>query len=181
MNEQRQISRRSFLKKTSALTAGAVAFPYIVPSSAMGRSGTIAPSNRIVMGAIGYGWQGGNNTKDLLRKKEVQYVAVCDVDKNHLEQAKTVVNNTYKNKDCATYSDFRELLARTDLDAVNIALPDHWHSIPAIMAAKAGLHIHGEKPLTHTLAEGRAIRSSMADRKLAEIGWQFSSCMRACP
>ncbi len=176
MNKQHQISRRSFLKKTSALTAGAVAFPYIVPSSAMGNDGTIAPSNRIVMGAIGYGWQGGNNTKDLLRKKEVQYVAVCDVDKNHLEQAKTVVNKTYKNKDCATYSDFRELLARKDLDAVNIALPDHWHSIPAIMAAKAGLHIHGEKPLSHTLSEGRAICDAV---KRYGVTWQTGSWQRS--
>jgi hypothetical protein len=140
MSKSGRITRRSFLRKTAGVAAGA-AFPYFVPSSALGKAGAVAPSNRIVMGAIGYGWQGGGNTKGFLQKPEVQYVAVCDVDKNHLEKAKATVDDKYGNKDCAAYDDFRELLARGDLDAVNIALPDHWHSIPVIMAAEAGLDI----------------------------------------
>jgi predicted dehydrogenase len=128
------------------------------------------------MGVIGYGWQGGSNTKDLLRRDEVQYVAVCDVDKQHLGNAKLKVDSTYGNKDCATYSDFRELIGRGDLDAVNIALPDHWHAIPAIEAARAGLDIHGEKPLTHNLAQGRALCDAV--KNYSRI-WQTGSWQRS--
>jgi hypothetical protein len=86
MSKRGRITRRSFLRKTAGVAAGAAAFPYFVPSSALGKAGGVAPSNRIVMGAIGYGWQGGGNTKGFLQKPEVQYVAVCDVDKNHQQR-----------------------------------------------------------------------------------------------
>ncbi|MHC4648285.1 MAG: Gfo/Idh/MocA family protein [Planctomycetota bacterium] len=176
MNKSAIITRRSFLRRTAGVAAGTIAFPYFVPSSVLGKTGVVAPSNRIVMGAIGYGWQGGSNTGGLLNKPEVQYVAVCDVDKNHLEKAKAKVDEKYGNKDCAAYGDFRELIARGDLDAVNIALPDHWHSVPAIMAAEAGLDIHGEKPLSHTLVEGRAMCDAI--RQYGRI-WQTGSWQRS--
>ncbi|MHC4475759.1 MAG: Gfo/Idh/MocA family protein [Planctomycetota bacterium] len=174
--KDKNISRRRFLKGAVGGAVGGIGFPYVVASSALGKAGAVAPSNRIVMAAIGYGWQGGSNTKSLLRKPEVQYVAVCDVDKNHLEKAKTKVDNTYGNKDCAAHGDFRELLSRDDLDAVNIALPDHWHSIPAIMAAEAGLDIHGEKPFSHTLAEGRAMCDAV--KRYGRV-WQTGSWQRS--
>jgi len=166
------ISRRRFLGGA----IGVAGFPYLISSSALGKAGAVAPSNRIVMGAIGIGWQGGNNLRGLLAKEEVQYVAVCDVDKNHLQAAKHAVDNKYGNEDCATYGDFREIIGRGDLDAVSIALPDHWHSIPAIMAAKAGLDIHGEKPLSHTLGEGRAMCDAV--KRYGRI-WQTGSWQRS--
>jgi predicted dehydrogenase len=171
-----EIGRRKFLKTATAITAGAVGFPYIVPSSALGNAGAIAPSNRIVMGSIGIGWQGGTNLGNFLGKEEVQYVAVCDVDLEHLEIARKKVNSTYGNEDCSTYRDYRELIARDDIDAVCISLPDHWHAIPAIAAAKSGKDIFGEKPLSHDLAEGRAICEAV--EKYGRI-WQTGSWQRS--
>jgi len=184
MNKRGRITRRSFLRRTAGVAAGTVAFPYFVPSSVLGKAGAVAAGNRIVMGVIGYGWQGGSNTEGFLQKPDVQYVAVCDVDSSHLNAAKTKIDNHYGNKDCAPYKDFRELLCRGDLDAVNIALPDHWHSIPAIMAVQAGLDIHGEKPFSHTLREGRAMCDAVNRRgRIWQTGsWQRSvgNFHRAC-
>ncbi len=172
----RKITRRDLLKKAAGTAAAAVCFPYVVPSSALGKAGTVAPSNRVVMAGIGLGWQGTANMKSFLGRDDVQFIAVCDIDKNHLAQAKQTVDKTYGNQDCATYHDFRELLARGDLDAVSIALPDHWHSIPAIAAARAGLDIYGEKPLSHTLLEGRAM--CQAVERYNRI-WQTGSWQRS--
>ncbi|MHC4501635.1 MAG: Gfo/Idh/MocA family protein, partial [Planctomycetota bacterium] len=176
MKKDGRLTRRDFLSRSVGVAAGSMTFPWVVPSSALGKAGTVAPSNRIVMGVIGYGWQGGGNTKGLLQKPEVQYVAVCDVDKSHLEKAKTDIDDKYGNTDCAAYHDFRELLARGDLDAVNIALPDHWHSIPVILAAQAGLDIHGEKPLSHSLVEGRTMCDAV--ERYGRI-WQTGSWQRS--
>jgi predicted dehydrogenase len=172
----KRINRRRFLKQAARTAAGAVGFPYVVSSSALGKAGTIAPSNRVVMAAIGIGWQGYSNMKSFLGKEQVQFVAVCDIDAEHRAKAKTKVDNTYGNSDCAAYHDFGELLARKDLDAVSIALPDHWHSIPAIAAAKAGLDIYGEKPLSHTLKEGRAMCDAV--KRHGRI-WQTGSWQRS--
>jgi len=176
MVDKNSIGRRQFLKRAAGFAASALAFPYIVPSSALGKAGTIAPSNRIVMGAIGIGWQGGNNMRGFLAKDEVQFVAVCDVDRNHLDKARKTVDEKYRNNDCAAYRNFRELLARSDLDAVCIALPDHWHAIPVIAAARAGIDIHGEKPLSHTLAQGRAMCEAVS--RYGRI-WQTGSWQRS--
>jgi predicted dehydrogenase len=169
---ENNINRRQFLKKA----AGAIAFPYIVSSSALGKAGTVAASNRIVMAAIGIGWQGMNNMRGFLGKDEARFVAVCDVDANHLDKAKKTVDEHYGNTDCATYRDFRELIARGDLDAVCIALPDHWHAIPVIAAARAGMDIHGEKPLSHSLAEGRAMCEAVSHYGRV---WQTGSWQRS--
>jgi len=153
MKDKRFISRRSFLKGTAAL-GPVLAFPSIVPSSVFGAN---APSNRIVMGAIGVGSQGTGDMRGFLSKGEVQMVAVCDVDKAHRDRAKQIVDEKYGNNDCKTYLDFRELIGRGDLDAVQIALPDHWHALPAIAAARAGLDIHAQKPFARSIREGRAM------------------------
>jgi len=170
-----RVSRRGFLK-TSAAAAGAVAFPYIIPSSALGAGGAVAPSDRTVMGCVGVGSQGTGNMRGFLNKRRVQIVAVCDVDRAHRDRAKGLVDERYDNEDCAGYNDFRELLARTDLDAVSIALPDHWHSVPAIMAAKAGFDIYAEKPLSLTIPEGRAMCDAV--HKSGRI-WQTGSWQRS--
>lgn len=107
---------------------------------------------------------------------DVQVVAVCDVDRNHLEGARDAVNGKYGNSDCATYGDFRELIARGDIDALSLALPDHWHAIPAVAGLKAGKDIYGEKPLSHNWAEGKAmVEAARAHGRVWQTGsWQRS-------
>ena len=145
-------TRRNFLKGTGAATA-AIAAPSIIPSSVLGRT-AVPPSERIVMGGIGLGNQGGNDFGAFLGNGEVQYVAVCDVRKNVRDGCKGRVDGHYKSKDCAAYNDFRELLARDDIDAVHIATPDHWHAIMIIEACRHGKDVFCQKPESLTLAEG---------------------------
>jgi len=171
-----KINRRQFIKKVSGVAAGAISFPYIIPSSALGKAGTVAPSNRIVMGCIGVGSMGTGDMKAFLTKDEVQIVAVCDVDSNHRNRARDIVNRKYQNEDCAAYNDFREIISRDDIDAVMIATPDQWHAIIAIMAARVGKDIHAQKPLAYTIAEGRAIVDAV--RKYG-IVWQTGSQQRS--
>ena len=170
------MNRRKFLKTASAMAAGAIGFPYIVPSSALGKAGSIAPSNRIVMGAIGVGDMGTHDMGGFLEKQGVQMVAVCDVDKSHRDRAKRICDEEYGNDDCTSYLDYRELLARDDLDAVTSALPDHWHGIVYVACAQAGLDIYGQKPLSRTIAEGRAICDAV---KQNGIIWQTGSWQRS--
>ncbi|MHC4112314.1 MAG: Gfo/Idh/MocA family protein [Planctomycetota bacterium] len=174
--KKREINRRQFLKRASGVTAGAIAFPYLIPSSALGGAGTVAPSNRIVMGSIGVGGMGTGDMRGFLGKRGVQYVAVCDVDKGHRDKAKGIVDKKNGNSDCSTYLDFRELIDRGDLDAVALAMPDHWHSIPAIAAARAGLDIHAQKPFARTIHEGRAMCDAV---KRYGIVWQTGSQQRS--
>ncbi len=171
-------SRRKFIKKAAGATLAMVAAPYIIPGSALGKNGAVAPSNRIVMGGIGLGGMGTGNSRNFLRKKEVQYVAVCDVDTKHLDRAKSMVDGTYKNNDCRTYKDYREFLEKEKLDAVTIALPDHWHAIISIAAANKGLDIYGEKPLARSIVEGRAMVNAVEKNKVI---WQTGSWQRSRP
>ena len=168
----RRINRRRFLCTTAAF----VTAPAILTRCVTAREGRPAPSERVVMGAIGLGWQGPGNLKQFLANPDVQVVAVCDVDQNHLMQNKAMVDGAYGNTDCATYTRFEDLIGRGDLDCVSIALPDHWHAIPAIAAAEAGLDIYGEKPLSHTLVEGRAMCDAVKRNKRI---WQTGSWQRS--
>ncbi|MCC6697251.1 MAG: Gfo/Idh/MocA family oxidoreductase [Candidatus Hydrogenedentes bacterium] len=170
------MSRRDFLKRTGVASAAAAGFPYIIPASALGANGTVAPSNRIVMGCIGVGSQGTGNMEGFLKMPDAQIVAVCDVDRAHRENAQKIVNETYGDQDCAGYGDFREFLERDDLDAVSIAVPDHWHSIPAIAAAKKGLDIYAEKPLALTINEGKAMVEAV---HRYGVVWQTGSWQRS--
>ncbi len=170
------MNRRRFLKKTAGTAAGLISFPYIVPSTVLGRPGTVAPSNKITIGCIGMGWQGEYNMVNLLNHSDTKVVAVCDIDAKHLKLGADTVNKKYGDKDCATYHDYRRLLAREDIDAVMIALPDHWHGISAIAAARAGKDIFGEKPLSHCFAEGRAICNAV---KRYGVVWQTGSWQRS--
>ncbi len=176
MSTKKGISRRRFIKTATGVTAGAIGFPYIVPSSALGKAGLVAPSNRIVMGAIGVGSMGTGDMKGFLGKQEVQMVAVCDVDKSHRDRAKELCDERYGNNDCTAYPDYRELIARGDIDAVTSALPDHWHGIVYVACAQAGLDIYGQKPLTRTIAEGRAVCDAV---KQYGIIWQTGSWQRS--
>jgi predicted dehydrogenase len=172
MKNQKQITRRSFLMST-ATTGATFAIPAIVPASVFGAN---APSNRIVMGAIGVGSQGTGDMQGFLGKREVRMVAVCDVEKSHRDRAKKIVDDRYGNKNCTAYLDFRNLIGRGDLDAVMLALPDQWHAIPAIAAARAGLDIHGQKPLARSIREGRAICDAV--HRYGRV-WQTGSQQRS--
>ncbi|MGA2592498.1 MAG: Gfo/Idh/MocA family oxidoreductase [Bryobacteraceae bacterium] len=177
------MNRRSFLKTAPALAA-------------LGGRGAVAASDRVTMGVIGTGNQGTNDLWDLLEDERVQVVAVCDVNRESpgywdgaiagREPARQIVEWTYARekrsgayKGCAAYEDFRQLLARTDIDAVLIALPDHWHSIPVIEAARAGKDIYGEKPLSLTIAEGRAMSDAVRQyKRIFQTGSQQRSDAR---
>jgi predicted dehydrogenase len=156
----RRINRRRFLTKAANLTTAAI-FPYVVSSSALGKAGAVAPSNRLTAACIGVGDQGTWVMRDFLSEKDVHVAAVCDVKAGTLEAARDRVNEHYQADGCATYSDFRELLARDDIDIVSIATPDHWHVPIALAAAKAGKHIYLEKPLGLSLAQDQALRDAV--------------------
>ncbi|MBN2411720.1 Gfo/Idh/MocA family oxidoreductase [candidate division KSB1 bacterium] len=184
MHKQKKLNRRDFLKNTAGSTAAALlGFPYIISSSALGNENRPAPSDRIVMGCIGLGGQGTFNLRAFLNQPDVQVVALCDVNegsddydmlyqfkgttaglKPALERVETfyaeqTTSGSYKG--CDTYHDFRDLLARKDIDAVTVCTPDHWHGLISIAAAKAGKDIYCEKPLTNTIVEGRAVSDAV--------------------
>jgi hypothetical protein len=155
MNSMKK-TRRDFLK-TTGLTTAAIGFPTIIPSTALGNADTPPPSERIVMGGIGLGNMGSGDMSNFLNNPLVQYVAVCEVRGNVLNERKNQVDAKYGNKDCKAYVDFRELLAREDIDAVHIATPDHWHAIQIIEACRAGKDVFCQKPETRTLREGKLV------------------------
>jgi predicted dehydrogenase len=152
----KHLTRRAFLKSTAAIAA----LPTIIPASALGKDGAVAPSERIVMGAIGIGGRGSGDLGTALNERDVQVVAVCDVNKGNRERAHKWVNQHYKGDSCTAYRDFRELLARTDIDAVLMAPGDRWHTPMSILAMRAGKDVHSEKPGTMTIAEGQALAAT---------------------
>lgn len=143
-------SRREFLQTAGA----AIAVPYVITSTALGNADVPPASDRIVMGGIGIGNMGNGDQSAFLGRSDVQYIAVCDVRAGFRDAGKNKVDGHYNNKDCAAYNDFRELLARTDIDAVHIATPDHWHAIMVIEACRNGKDVYCQKPETRTLREG---------------------------
>ncbi len=173
------ISRRDFLGTSAAVGAG-LALPTIVPSSVFGAA---APSERITLGCIGVGRMGTDDLKEALGFKQVQVVAVCDLDSRRAALAQKLVESTYAkrspggdHKGCAVYGDFRELAARRDIDAVQIAVPDHWHTLPALEAARAGKDIFLQKPLTLTIHEGRILSDTVRRyNRIFQVGSQQRS------
>jgi predicted dehydrogenase len=172
-----RVSRRRFLRNAAGVSMGVAGFPYIISSSALGAGGSVAPSERITLGCIGVGGQGTSNMRGFLGKKDqVRVLAVCDVDQRNANRAKRTVDREYENSDCAIYHDFREIIARTDLDALSLATPDHWHSIPVVMAAEAGKDMYGEKPLARTIYEAKLMRDTV--NRYGRI-WQTGSWQRS--
>jgi predicted dehydrogenase len=171
MAGQTRVTRRTFLRASTS----AVAFPYAITSSAFGGSTGVPPSERLVMGAIGVGGQGMRHVGGgiwvqgggFLSKPGVQVVAVADVNRNNLETARRVVNQHYGNDDCAAYGDFRELLARDDIDIILCATGDRWHTPISIAAASAGKDIYCEKPISLTVHEARELAREV--RRYARI------------
>jgi len=173
MKQKRKvISRRTFLKSAST----AITIPYIVSSSALGKSGRPAPSNQITMGLIGLGSMGMRHVKGFLQEDDCRITAVCDVDASRQNAAAEEINKQYGSGSCARYNDFRDVIAREDIDALCISVPDHWHSILAIMAICAGKDIYGEKPLALTIAEGQAMVETVHRYKCV---WQTGSWQRS--
>lgn len=163
------LTRRSFLRRASAAIAGIAGAPTILPTSVFGAN---APSNRVTIGLIGCGRQCYYaNIPGFLKVAGVQAVAVCDVDSWRMAQAKKLIEDTYaKKKDgsfkgCATYKDFRELLADKNVDAVMISTQDHWHVPMAVAAVRAGKDVALEKPITRYIDEGRLLASEVAKHK----------------
>lgn len=167
-----KVSRRRFL----ALTGVAAAAPTIIPASALGRADRPAPSERITFGIVGWGMQGPGNTRGILGQKDCQVVASCNVDRNHLKASLDTINGHYQNKDCKAYADYREMMARTDIDAVMLAVPDHWHALISVEAANNKKDIYGEKPLARTIAEQQAIvKAVQRNQRIWQTGsWQRS-------
>ena len=153
MGKKTDMTRRAFLRRTAAL----VAVPAIIPSAALGQEGRAAPSERIVLGGIGMGGRGGGDLNWMMGQPDVQAVAICDVRRDRRERAKAMVDERYGNKDCAAYRDLRELLARSDIDAVLIATSDRWHTLASVMAMKAGKDVYCEKPCAVTVAQSRIL------------------------
>jgi len=153
-------TRRQFLH----CAAAAVAAPYIVPSTVLGKN---APSERVTIGIIGCGGRNTVHIRTLLPMALAQILAVCDPDARRRDSRKRMVETGYGQakgatyKGCATYNDFRELLARDDIDAVFIATPGQWHALHYVASAQAGKDVFGEKPLTLTAAEGRIVCDTM--------------------
>lgn len=164
--------RRKFLQRGVAAVGAAIAAPLVVSSSALGKDGAVAPSERIGMGFIGLGHQGGGHYAGgawtylpggYLGRPDVQALAVCDVRKARRQWAQQAAEERYSARlgkgayqACEAYIDFRDVLARKDIDAVLIATPIHWHALMTIMAARAGKDVYCEKPTALTLAESRA-------------------------
>ncbi|MFH1882831.1 MAG: Gfo/Idh/MocA family oxidoreductase [Planctomycetota bacterium] len=158
MQPNKQISRRSFLKKTTSAAVGAISFPYIVSSSALGQAGAVAAGERIVMGFIGTGGRGASLLRNFLHLYDAQVVAICDVKRQNRDRAKQTVDKQYKTTGCSAYSDFRELVARDDIDAVVVASTDHWHLLHALAAVRAGKDVYCEKPLGMSVEQGQVLR-----------------------
>ena len=182
MNKTNTITRRQFLKGSVVAATGFLA-PTIVPASVFGAD---APSNRITIGFVGVGRMGMGDLRELLGRKEAQIVAVCDVDANRTTNARKTVETYYAKrsagstyKGCSIYGDYRDLVAREDIDAVCVVTPDHWHALPSIAAAKAGKDIFLQKPLTLTIQEGRVLSDTVRRyKRIFQVGSQQRSDSR---
>jgi predicted dehydrogenase len=157
MKANGSVSRRRFLKATGV----SVGAPWVVPSSALGLDGAVAPSEQIRLGGIGIRHRGGYVLGFMLQQPDVRFVAVADVRADQREAVKTMADRKNGDRGCQTYRDFRELLARRDVDAVLIATGDRWHASASILAAEAGKDVYSEKPCAITIELARRLADSI--------------------
>lgn len=177
-----RLTRRQLLRRTVAFS-GAVAAPWMIPSASRGADGNVAPSNRLGIGLIGKGIMGSGHLRRLVGDRDLQVLAVCDVDRLRREDGRKLVDETYASqhsggtyRGCAAYNDYRELLAREDIDAVVIVTPDHWHALLAIDAVKAGKDVYCEKPISLTIQEGRRLVETVQRYgRVFQTGTQYRS------
>ena len=176
----KHFSRRQFLRGAVAAAGGVLAAPYVIPGAALGKSGAVAPSEQITLGGIGIGNRGSYDLGCFLREPDVRFLAVCDVKDARRKAVKKMADSKYGNEDCAMYRDFRELLARPDIDAVLIATGPNWHATASITAAKAGKDVYCEKPCTKNIVQslmlaetfrrtGRVFQGGMQRRNLPHV------------
>jgi predicted dehydrogenase len=170
------LNRRHFLKRLASATAVAAAFPTIIPASARGAAGTVAPSNRITLATLGTGPRCIDVLKGALKQADAQVVAVCDVKADQRAKGSQLVNEKYGNQDCRTYENFQEVLARKAIDACIIGSPDHWHVIMGLQAVRAGKDIYVEKPMGCSLEEDQLLRKAVQKyRRIFQFGTQQRS------
>lgn len=154
----KRISRRQFVRAGAAGIAAA----QFIPSSVLGAD---APSRKITVGFIGTGDHGTDwNLRRYLQLRDARVLVVCDVDGIRMRKAKAIVDAQYDNEDCAMTKDFREVLARPDIDAVMISTPDHWHTLISVLALRAGKDVQCEKP-TLTIDEGKLLIETVRKQK----------------
>ena len=172
-----KLNRRKFITLSAKAGVSAIAVPTIISACARGKNGNVPPSDRINLAFIGSGNQAMNDIRDFITDKRVQITGVCDVNKQSTgywggvvggrDIGIKLVNDYYsklydtKYNSCAEFEDFREVISKSDIDAVEVVVPDHWHSIPVLMAAKAGKNIYCQKPLALTIPEGRAMANAV--------------------
>jgi predicted dehydrogenase len=176
-SKSKKLSRRHFIG-----AAAAVAAPMIVPASVFGRPNRPAPGDRLNVALIGCGGQGNYDMNRFRDLAEVQITAVCDVDTANMDRTQKGVNDYYSKKNekdykgCAAVRDFREVVARKDVDAVIVATPDHWHYLAAVEAIRNKKDVYGEKPITHMYGEAKQL---VAEAKKHNIIWQTGSQQRS--
>lgn len=160
-NKRRRLDRRGFIKVAATAASAVMGAPTIIPSSALGKDGSVAPSERVIVGGIGIGNRGTYDLGCFLEQKDVQFVAVCDVKEARRQAVKKMVDGRYGNSQCGMYRDFRELLDRQDIDAVLIATGPNWHATAAMHAARAGKDMYCEKPVTKNIAQSLILAETM--------------------
>lgn len=170
------LTRRGFLRRalTAALTSAAV--PTLISRTALGADAGSSPARRIHVACIGVGPQGRGVMGGFLAQPEARVIALCDVARRNLDAALQQVNQKYQDNSCRTYTDYREILQRQDIDAVLIATPDHWHVPIAVAAAKAGKHIYLEKPMGLSVEEDQLLRKTVQQQRRS---FQFGTQQRS--
>ena len=174
MNEKNSMTRREFGRRT--LATAAAAFPMVLPSSALGLAGTVAPSNRVVVACVGVGDRGRYLLETVLQVTGAQVAAVCDVKTDCRERAADMVNTYYGNKDCAACVEHESVMSRDDIDACIIGSCDHWHALHSLAATKAGKGVYCEKPLSVSMEQNQALRTAVREYKTV---FQFGTQQRS--
>ena len=160
MRTTEKLTRRDVLRHTVA-AGGVAAIPWFVPAAARAAEDKAAPSERITLGVIGIGPRATYDLGGMLKQPDCQCVAICDVQARRRDAGKNLIDKHYGNSDCVVYRDFRELLARRDIDAVLIGTGDRWHAPASMLAAKAGKDIYSEKPCAITIALARDLAETI--------------------
>lgn len=168
-----RMSRRAFVSGTAA----AVAAPLVIPRHVLGDENNAPANEKIVLGCVGLGKMlYGSHLPHFVKMPEVKVAAVSDVDTTRREAGKKRVDDQYGSSDCSAYADYREILARSDIDAVACATPDHWHAMVILDTVKAGKDMYCEKPLTNNLAEAKAVMDAVnASKIIFQVGSQQRS------
>ncbi len=174
MSSKKGMTRRGFGRRS--LAAAATAFPMIVPASALGRDGTTAPSDRVVLGCIGVGNRARGLLGEALQVKGTQVVAVCDVKTDCRDKARQMVNGYYENENCATYIEHEKVVEREDIDACIVGSCDHWHALHSLAATKTGKGVYCEKPLSVSMEQNQALRAAVRKHKTV---FQFGTQQRS--